>query len=132
MRTVRIAAAYFGLVFSVGFVLGTLRTLWLVPRVGVRAAELAEAPIMLLVTTLVARALVRRYQDIRRWEQWFRIGALALTFLLLVEFSVVLWLRGLSLREYIDTRDPVSSAAYAALLVWFALAPTIFRLGRSL
>ena len=131
MRVLRIAATYFGLIFSVGFVLGTLRTLWLAPRVGVRAAELGEAPIMLFVTTLVAQALVRRYQDIRRWQQWFGIGATALTFLLLAEFTVVLWLRGLSLREYFDTRDPLSGAVYAALLGWFALAPLILRVGRS-
>ncbi len=86
---------------------------------------------MLFVTTFVAHALVQRYQDIRRWQQWFGIGAMALTFLLLVEFTVVLWLRGLSLSEYIDTRDPLSGAAYAALLGWFALVPLILRVGRS-
>lgn len=51
---------YFALVFVVGFVLGVIRTLWLVPRFGARTAELAEAPVMLLVTITSAQWIVRR------------------------------------------------------------------------
>jgi hypothetical protein len=49
---------YFVLVFAVGFVLGTIRTLWAVPRLGVRTAELMEAPIMFGVSILMARWVV--------------------------------------------------------------------------
>jgi hypothetical protein len=38
---------YFAIVFGAGFVLGTIRTLWVVPRLGTRMAELMETPIML-------------------------------------------------------------------------------------
>jgi hypothetical protein len=51
---------YFALVFGAGFVLGTIRTLWIVPRLGTRMAELMETPIMLMITILVARWTVRR------------------------------------------------------------------------
>ncbi len=37
---------YFALVFAIEFKVGTIRTLWIVPRVGVRAAELMETPII--------------------------------------------------------------------------------------
>jgi hypothetical protein len=43
---------YFALVFAAGFVLGTVRTLWAVPRLGVRTAELIELPTMLGVSVL--------------------------------------------------------------------------------
>jgi hypothetical protein len=43
----RSAAAYVGLVFGTGFLLGMLRVAFLVPLVGGRAAELIEAPPML-------------------------------------------------------------------------------------
>jgi hypothetical protein len=59
MQTVEAGVLYFALVFGAGFVLGTVRTLWLVPRVGTRTAELMEAPIMLVITILVARWVVR-------------------------------------------------------------------------
>jgi hypothetical protein len=42
-------------VFGAGFVLGTIRVLWLVPAVGPRTAEFFEMPIMLAVNILSAR-----------------------------------------------------------------------------
>ena len=51
---------YFALVFEAGFVLGTIRTLWIVPRLGTRLAELMETPIMFVITILAARWTVRR------------------------------------------------------------------------
>ena len=57
--TLKASVLYFVLVFAAGFVLGTIRTLWVVPRLGVRAAELMEAPIMFGVSILAARWVVR-------------------------------------------------------------------------
>jgi len=45
-ETLEAGVLYFALVFAVGFLLGTVRTLWAVPRLGVRTAELMEQPIM--------------------------------------------------------------------------------------
>jgi hypothetical protein len=41
MQMVKASVLYFTLVFGAGFVLGTIRTLWVVPRVGARTAELS-------------------------------------------------------------------------------------------
>ena len=60
MQILKAAVLYFALVFGAGFVLGTIRTLWVVPRAGIRAAELIESPIMLLVTVFAATWVVRR------------------------------------------------------------------------
>lgn len=43
MHLLKPAAAYFSLVFGAGFVLSVVRTLWIVPRVGTRTAELLRA-----------------------------------------------------------------------------------------
>jgi hypothetical protein len=45
MQILKPGVLYFGFVFGVGFVLGTIRALWIVPRLGTRLAELMEAPI---------------------------------------------------------------------------------------
>lgn len=116
------ALAYFAIAFGAGFALGTVRVLVLVPRLGERAAELAEAPVMLAVTVLAARFVVRRFPSPVRGDH-LRSGLAALGLLLAVEFSVVLGLRGLSVKAYLATRDPVAGAAYLALLCAFALMP---------
>jgi hypothetical protein len=118
-------ALYFALVFCAGFVLGTLRVLVVVPRLGGRAAELIEAPLMLAVTFLAARWTVRRLAVPPQWTRRLGMGAVALGLLLAAEFTLVLGLRGLSLREYFATLDPVSGTVYYALLGVFALMPVL-------
>lgn len=121
------AFQYFAWVFASGFVLGTLRTLFLVPSVGERTAELVETPLMLAVVFLCARRLVRR-ADLGSGREWMAVGLLALALMLLSEFTVVLWLRGMSLAEYFAARDPLSGAVYLASLGTFAACPwLVFR-----
>lgn len=133
VRTARIAAAgatYFALAFAAGFVLGSLRVLAVVPRIGERAAELAEAPLMLAVVVAAARFVVRRFVPDAPPGARLAVGALGVTLLLAVEFTVVLSLRGLSPAEYFASRDPVSGFVYVALLVAFAAMPALVR-GRA-
>ncbi|MEQ8234521.1 MAG: hypothetical protein RLW61_06420 [Gammaproteobacteria bacterium] len=118
----RFAVTYFALVFSVGFVLGTVRVLVLVPLLGELAAELAELPLMVLVAWLSASALVGRTPGLGNAALLGR-GALALALMLACELGVVVWLRRVPLGEYFATRDPLGLAAYAAALIFFALAP---------
>src|SRR5215470_11432266 len=54
-ETLKAGVLYFVLVFAAGFVLGTVRTLWAVLRLGVKTAELMEALIMLGVSILGPR-----------------------------------------------------------------------------
>ena len=94
MQVLEAGAFYFALVFAVGFVLGAIRTLWVVPRVGTRKAELMEAPIMLGVSILAARWVVRRVGIPPLWPRRLAMGCIALGLMLLAEFSVVLWIEG--------------------------------------
>ena len=116
---------YFALVFGAGFVLGTIRTLLVVPRVGTRMAELMEMPIMLVVTIVVSRWVVLRllvpFVPFARLE----MGGIALGLLLVAEFGFVLWVRGLSIRQYFASRDSVSGAVYYVMLVLFAVMPLL-------
>jgi predicted MFS family arabinose efflux permease len=52
---------YFMLVFGAGFVSGSIRVPFLVPRLGERAAELIEMPFMLVVIVLSAQFITRRF-----------------------------------------------------------------------
>jgi hypothetical protein len=129
MQVFKAGALYFAFVFGVGFVFGTVRTLWVVPRVGTRMAELLETPIMLLVTILAARWTVLLLAVPRASSARLAMGCIALLLMLVAEFGFVFWLRGLSVRQYLATRDPVSEAVYYVILVVFAVMPLLVRRG---
>lgn len=116
---------YFALVFGAGFALALIRIPLLVPRFGVRIAELIEMPIMLAVVYFAARWIVRRPHAPASFASRCAVGLIALMLLLLTEFTVVLGLQGSSIREAITQRDPVSGATYALSLVLFALMPVL-------
>ena len=123
MRTLKAGALYFALVFGAGFVLGTIRTVWVVPRVGTRMAELMEMPIMLAVTILAARWTVLHQAVPHALSSRLAMGCVALFLMLLAEFGLALWLRGLSIGQNVATRDPVSGTVYYLMLVVFAAMP---------
>ena len=121
LTILKAAAVYFGLVFGTGFVLGPIRILFLVPRFGVRLAELMEFPVMLVVIVLAARWLVRKFQ---LTVHTLLVGFLALGLMIAFEFTLVLWLRGLTLSEYFRERDPVAGVVYYLMLLVFAALPS--------
>ena len=127
MRVVKAGALYFSLVFGAGFVLGAVRTLWLVSRLGTRTAELLETPIMLVVTILAARWTVLRLAVPRAPSTRLAMGGIALSLMLVAEFGFMLWLRGLSIREYLARQDPVSGTVYYLMLAVFAVVPLLVR-----
>jgi hypothetical protein len=124
------AAAYFALVFSAGLVLGTIRVLSIVPRVGERIAEMLEMPIMLVVIVLAARWVVPRLSPPRTPSRRLAVGVIALV-LLAAELVLVIGLRGLTLPEYLATRDPVAATVYYTALAVFAAMPLVIGRGRS-
>jgi len=45
--------------------------------------------------------------------------------MLVAEFTLVLWLRGLLMSEYLTSRDPVSGTVYYAMLGVFCIMPLL-------
>jgi len=125
-------AVYFVLVFAVGFVLGFIRVLWVVPAVGVMWAELIEAPLMLVAILLAARWTVRKLGVPPTTRARLGMGLVALGLLLCTELTLVLWLQGISIAEYVANREPVSGTVYLVMLGVFAVMPLLIaRLGHS-
>ena len=125
MRVLQAGVLYFALVFGAGFMLGTIRTLWIVPRVGTRIAELMETPIMLIVTVAPAAWIVRRLAVPPARSVRLSMGFVGLVLLLVAELVLVFWLRGLSIREYFASRDPVAGAVYYVMLAVFTVMPIL-------
>ena len=121
------AVVYFALVFGAGFLFGLIRILFVVPRLGERISELLETPLMLVVIVLAANWIVGRFQLQPGVVSRLAVGLIAFALGILFEFTLVLKLRGLTLTEYFQTRDPVSGTVYYLTLVLFALMPMLVK-----
>jgi predicted membrane-bound spermidine synthase len=122
-KTFKYALIYFAMVFAVGFVLGAIRVLYVVPLMGEDQAELLEAPLMVLVCYLSARYLVGLVGEELTVGHMLQIGLLALGLLLAIECTLVLTLRGMSVAEYVAAKQNLAGLAYLISLVLFALFP---------
>jgi len=125
MRTLRAGLAYFALVFGTGFVLGAIRVPVLVPRLGVRTAELIEMPVMFVAIVLAARFVVRRFRLPAGSGARLLTGLIALALLVAAELLLAVVLARQPLGEYVAGRDPVSGSVYLGMLVLFAAMPLV-------
>ena len=120
----RAGAYYFAVVFGAGFLLGSIRIPFLVPRLGERVAELFEAPVMLWVIFLASRHVVRRFTLAAGAS--VAVGLVALALLLAAELVVTAAISGRSVSLYISSRDPVSGSVYLASLLLYAALPWLY------
>jgi len=134
LRTIKAGMAYFSLAFGAGFVMGTIRVPFLVPRLGDRVAELIEMPFMFIVIVLAARFITKRFALPATVLVRLSTGFLALGLLIAAELLLAVALQDRSLGEYISSRDPVSGSVYLAMLALFAAMPLVItrlRFGRD-
>ena len=125
MQILKAGVLYFLFVFGAGLVLGLIRILWVVPRLGTRVAELSEAPIMFVIAIVAANQIVKKLAEPLKTSSRLGMGGIALGLMLIAEFTLVLWLRGLSISEYLAGRDAVASTVYYAMLAAFAIMPLL-------
>lgn len=128
-RTLTASLAYVGLVFGAGFLLGTVRVLLVVPRLGVRSAELLEMPLMAVVVVLAARFVVRRFDLPPRLAVRLPVGVVALGLMVSAELLMAVVLQGRCVAQAITERDPVSGPVYLVLLLLFGVMPALLRPG---
>lgn len=127
MRILKAGLVYFMLVFGAGFALAFVRIPVLVPLYGERTAELMEIAVMLAVIVWASRWLVRRNPGLARAGR-LMAGLCAFALLASAELAVAWFLGARSPGDYVASRDPVSGTAYLASLVFFALAPALWKM----
>ena len=126
---IRASFLYFALVMGAGFLLGSVRVLFVVPHLGERWAELAEMPIMAMVIFVAAGYILRRYPEVQTRGRALVVGFTALALSVSAELVLAVVLQSQSLAEYLASRDKLSGSVYLVLLVAFALMPRL-RLSR--
>lgn len=122
---VRASFLYFALVMGAGFLLGSVRVLFVVPHLNERWAELAEMPIMAMVIVVAAGYILRRYPEVQTRGRALVVGFTALALSVSAELVLAVVLQSQSLAEYLASRDKISGSVYLVMLVAFALMPRL-------
>lgn len=121
-RVIRAAASYWAVVFALGFVLGTARVLWVIPRVGLVPATLIELPLILAASWFAAGWLVRRFA-LKAGGEALAAGALAFAILMAAECALAGVLTGQTPAQWLTgLRQPHALLGLAGQVV-FALMP---------
>lgn len=91
-RSLIAATVYFLTVFMAGFVLGSVRVVYVAPRIGELAATLIEAPLMIGAAFFICRWVVRHWSvPPQPGLRWF-MAAWFLILLFVFEWQLGVWL----------------------------------------
>jgi ABC-type uncharacterized transport system permease subunit len=126
-RAIIAGILYFAAAFALGFVLGTLRTLWLAPRLGAVAATALELPVMLAFSWLACGWFVRRWRVPDTLTARLAMGATAFVLLMIAEAGVSVLLLGRTVRDHFATYRELAPLLGLAAQIAFALFPTFHR-----
>lgn len=122
MRIAGAGLAYWAVVFALGFVLGTIRVLWLAPLIGLLPATALELPVMLGASWLASGWLVRRFA-IDTANEALAAGGLAFALLMVAECALGVAMMGMTPAQWLaEFRQPHALLGLAGQLL-FALMP---------
>lgn len=125
LRWLPAGTAYFMTVFAVGFLLGTLRVLVLLPALGELTAVALETPVMLAACWFLCRWAVRRWQVPGEAASRLAMGALAFALLMGAEFLLATLLFGLSPGDWLAAMGSTAGVLGLAGQVLFAMFPLL-------
>ncbi len=122
MRIIGAGLAYWAVVFALGFVLGTVRVLWLAPLVGLLPATAMELPIMLAASWFAASWLVGRF-GIAKSGEALAMGLIAFALLMAAECALGVTTVGMTPAQWLaEFRQPHALLGLAGQVL-FALMP---------
>ena len=100
-NALKASAAYFGVVFAAGFLLGTIRTLTIAPLTGELAAVALELPLMLLASWIACGWALRRFEVAADAGPRLTTGVSAFVLLMGAEACVSTLIAGRSLSDHV-------------------------------
>jgi hypothetical protein len=124
-RSLTAGAYYFQIVFAIGFALGTLRVLALVPALGELGAVLIELPIILAASWWISGRLIHRFKVPS--EHRLTMGALAFTLLILAEAVLSIFLFGRTFAQHMAHYRTLPGAVGLAGQLLFAAMPALHK-----
>jgi hypothetical protein len=122
---IRAGAQYFGAVFLVGFVLGTVRVLVVAPRLGELGSTLLELPVVLAAAWWLSARIVRRYAVPQEPRARLAMGGVAFALLMMAEAGLSIVLFSNSLAEHVGRYGSLPAALGLAGQALFGLFPLL-------
>ncbi|MDK2743784.1 MAG: hypothetical protein H8K03_02750 [Nitrospira sp.] len=107
VQVVKAGVIYFLVAIGTGLVLEVIRMQVVALHVSERLAEIMEIPNVLLATIVGARWVIDRFALPPLPGIRLGVGLVALCLMLLLEWTVMLPIHGLSFREYVDGQQTV-------------------------
>lgn len=130
-RLIGAGFVYFAVIFALGFVLGTVRTIFLEPAVGDLRAVLLELPVMLAASWLACGYIIRRLTPAPGRSQRVIMGAAAFSFLMSAEIALALWLFDSTPAQVLAGWAAPAGMAGLGGQIAFAVFPVLHLLGHG-
>ncbi len=124
-RALTAGAAYFAIVFSLAFLLGVVRTLFIAPMVGEVVAVLIEAPIILFISWRAAGWIIGRFSVTTRTSDRLTMGLVAFLLLMTVETAMSLLLFNRPLTQQLAAYATAAGAIGLLAQVAFGFIPLL-------
>lgn len=128
---IRAALYYSAGIFLLGFLLGTLRTIVIVPRIGRLAGVLVEIPIMLAVSWFYCIRLTNRYSLFGDLRNSALFGVLSFLFLQCAEISFSFLIFREQWTDYIVNMGSLPGILGLSAQILFGFIPVLQELLRS-
>jgi hypothetical protein len=116
---------YFLLIFAAGFLLGVIRIKLVIPNFGALAGLLIELPLILTLSWLACRLVIRKLRVPADIQPRLVMGAVALALMLLSETAVAIIGLDQRLGAHIDQYGTVNGLIGLAALLLFAAMPLL-------
>lgn len=122
---VKAGVSYFALVYMAGFMLGTLRVLFVVPWIGETAAVSLETPILLAASWMASRWCAATFQVAPNAKSGLLMGAVAFALLVVGELGVSVFAFGRSLESALAAFGSTPGMIGLSAQVAFGLLPLV-------
>jgi hypothetical protein len=129
-RGLKAAVIYFATVFAVGFVFGSIRVLFVVPRIGVLLAVMIELPLILRVSWVACGWCVRRYCVPATPASRLTMGGIAFMLTMAAEFGLSSFGFNRTIADHLEAYKHAPGILGLLAQIGFALFP-LLQMGRS-
>jgi len=125
VNALKAGGIYFLGIFALGFLLGIIRTLLVIPYTGAVAGVLIEMPFMLTASWFLCRRLIKRYLIVKEYKYLIIVGTSAFSWLMVTEVVFGIYLFNQTWSQYLSNFQTLHGAIGLCMQMVFGAIPVI-------